>query len=157
MPRGPPRLDVDVKLKHVQQSRKRYEEQLKYRERSAMHSEKYRDRKAAEERRERSARNAVNKPARELEEQQLRKDHKAMAKPQQRPAPITIRGAPLKAAKWHAASPTTPTPTPRRRTAIPAVVTASKDDPSEDESDEESTRCRLEAPAWPKRASRPVW
>ncbi|KAJ7727654.1 hypothetical protein DFH07DRAFT_782398 [Mycena maculata] len=166
MPRGRPRLDIDVKHQHVQQSRKRYEEQkraqiavadfhtrLKYRERSAMHSEKYRDGKAAEERKERRVRNVMNKQARKTEEQKLRKDHKAVAKPQHCPVPITMRGVPLKAAKCCATSPTTPTPAPRH---IPAVVAADKDDPSEDESDKECTPCRLESPAWPIRASRPI-
>ncbi|KAJ7777821.1 hypothetical protein DFH07DRAFT_766057 [Mycena maculata] len=184
MPRGRPRLDADVKHQHVQESRKRYEEQnsekrredarlrmqrkraqiaaadfhtrLKYRERSASHSEKYRDRKSVEERKERCARNAVNKQARRLEEEQLRRDHKAIDKPQQRKAPIAIRGVPLKAAKWRAASPATPTPTPRRHATIPALVAEGKDDPSEDNSNEESTPHRLEAPVWPIRASQPV-
>ncbi|KAJ7736217.1 hypothetical protein DFH07DRAFT_779765 [Mycena maculata] len=117
---------------------------------------KYWERKSAEERKERCARNAVNRQARRLEEQQLRKGHTAMAKPQQRPAPFAIHGAPLKAAKCCSALPTTPTPTPRRCATIPAVVAAGKDDPSEDESDEERTPRRLEAPAWPIQGSRPV-
>ncbi|KAJ7749077.1 hypothetical protein DFH07DRAFT_775546 [Mycena maculata] len=154
MPRDRPRLDTDVKHQHVQELSKHYEEQNseKRREDARLRMQQ----KSVEERKEGCARNAVNKQARRLEEEQLRRDHKAIDKPQQRKAPITIRGVPLKAAKWRAASPTTPPPTPRRCATIPALVAEGKDDPSKDDSDEESTPCRLEVPAWPIHTSQLV-
>ncbi|KAJ7747906.1 hypothetical protein DFH07DRAFT_962326 [Mycena maculata] len=124
-----------------------------YHDNAAANSARYRDRKFAQEREERSVANAVKKRARKCEEQDLRRKHKPTAKP----LPIPRAKLPLLPAKLPhrhlPSSPITPTPAPRRKGRLAAEDL--NNSAVEEEPDEGRAHHPIEAPMWPMRAPQP--
>ncbi|KAJ7815080.1 hypothetical protein B0H14DRAFT_3476487 [Mycena olivaceomarginata] len=187
MPRGRPRLDPDVKTQNLAESRKHYEEKnierrretaklrmqrkraeiaasdnstrRKYLGQAASNSERYRDRKHAQEREEQRAADAVIKKARTRKKVELRKKHKPLPKsppPVAKPPPKLLPTIAKPPHRRRAPSPITPTPAPRRPATLVsnahAAVGEHDNRSMDDESDEEHP---IEAPIWPTRAHRP--
>ncbi|KAJ7829964.1 hypothetical protein B0H14DRAFT_2593600 [Mycena olivaceomarginata] len=180
MPRGRPRLDPDVKTQNLAESRKRYEEnscsegsrskraeiaasdnstRRKYLGQAASNSERYRDRKHAQEREEQRAADAAIKKARTRKKVELRKKHKPLPKsppPVAKPPPKLLPTVAKPPHRRRDPSPITPTPAPRRPATLVsnAHATAGEQDnhSMDDESDEERP---IEAPIWPTRVHRP--
>ncbi|KAJ7796920.1 hypothetical protein B0H14DRAFT_3549500 [Mycena olivaceomarginata] len=194
MPRGRPRLEPDVKTQNLSDSRKRYEEKnierrreaaklrmqrkraeiaasdnstrRKYLCQAASNSERYRDRKHAQEREERRTANVVIKKARTREKVDLRKKHKPLPKsspPAAKPLPKLPPTVAKPPHRRRAPSPITPAPAPRcpaprcpaprsAHAAVEEQVTDSMDDESDEEED---TSLPIEAPIWPTRARHP--
>ncbi|KAJ7803379.1 hypothetical protein B0H14DRAFT_2613397 [Mycena olivaceomarginata] len=172
MPRGQPRLDPNVKTQNLAESRKRYGEnscsegsqskraeiaasdnstRRKYLGQAASNSERYRDRKHAQEREEQRAADAVIKKARTRKKVELHKKHKPLPKsppPVAKPPPKLLPTVAKPPHRRRAPSPITPTPVSNAHATVGEQDNRSMDD----ESDEEHP---IEVPIWPTRAHRP--